>query len=243
MATYLVTGASSGIGRAVATALAVREVTVLAVARSEGKLRELAAEFDGQVHPVVADLVTGDGIAAVVEAAAAFDRIDGVVHSAGSLVPVEPYGELISAELTRHFAIHVGAPIEINNRLGERLRGGRVVYIDSYSASSPRDGWAGYSILKAAAQMAARAASQELDGVDVVRIFPGGVRTPLVEAVLAAPETSAAANAFRGFDAAGDIVEPEDIGAYIARVALDVSTAELAGREFWDFSDPATHGA
>jgi len=242
MATYIVTGASSGIGRAAAAALAAREVTVLAVARSEGKLRELSAEFDGLVHPVVADLASEDGLQAFVEAVARFDRFDGVVHSAGSLVPVEPYGELTAVALSRHFAIHVGAPIEINNRVGERIRGGRVVYIDSYSASSPRDGWAGYSILKAAAQMAARAASQELDDVDIVRIFPGGVRTPLVEAVLAAPETSAAANAFRGFDAAGDIAEPKEIGAYIARLALDVSSAELAEREFWDFGDPATHG-
>lgn len=223
MTIYIVTGASSGIGRAAAAALAARGVTVLAAARSAEPLSELAAAADGNIRPVVADLATEAGLAALAEAASAFDRVDGIVHSAGSLVPVESYGELTSAALAVHFEIHVGAPIEINNRLREQLRGGRVFYIDSYSASSPRDGWAGYSILKAAAQMAARAASQELDDVNVVRIFPGGVRTPLVEAVLAAPETSAAANAFRDFDAAGDITEPEDIGAYIAQVALDVS--------------------
>jgi NAD(P)-dependent dehydrogenase (short-subunit alcohol dehydrogenase family) len=243
MACFIVTGASSGIGRATASALAARGVTVLAAARSSEQLAELQAAHDGLVCPVAVDLATSEGIAALIAEASEFDRIDGIVHAAGSLVPVEPYGELDPAELTRHFGIHVATPIDVNNRLGERLRGGRIVYVDSYSASSPRDGWSGYSVVKAAAQMAAKAASQELSDVDIIRIFPGGVRTPLVEAVLDAPSTSAAGAAFRSFDAAGQIAEPDEIGAYIAHVVLDVPAAQLGEREFWDYGDPETHAS
>lgn len=234
MSTFIVTGASSGIGRATACALADRGVTVLAVARRGDALAELAAGHADLVRPVVADLSTDEGIATLVEAASAFDQIDGVVHGAGSIVPVEAYAGLSPNELTAHFRIHVATPIEINNRLGERLRGGRVLYIDSYSATTPRHGWSGYSILKAAAQMAARTAEQELDGVHVVRVFPGGVRTPLVDAVLASP--TPAGDAFRAYDDAGEIVDPADTGRYIAGILLDATDAELAATEAWDFN-------
>ena len=240
MANYIVTGASSGIGRAVAAALADRGVTVVAAARRREQLDELAEQHGESIRPLAADLATEAGLAALAAAVSDFDEIAGVVHAAGSLVPVEPYTALTSDSLTHHFRIHVATPIEINNRLGAQLRGGRIIYIDSYSASSPRHGWSGYSIVKAAAQMAARAAEQELDGVDIIRIFPGGVRTPLVEAVLDT-EGSPVGDAFRGYDAAGDIAEPAAIGAYIAHVALDTTESDLASHDIWDYADPTTH--
>ncbi|MEM7094257.1 MAG: SDR family NAD(P)-dependent oxidoreductase [Actinomycetota bacterium] len=237
MSSYIVTGASSGIGRATAVALAERGASVLAIARRVGPLAELAAGHPGLVQTLAADLATEEGLAALVERAAALadtDGIDGVVHAAGSLVPVEPYGELDSDALTDHFRVHVATPIEINNRLADQLRGGRVVYIDSFSAASPRAGWSAYSIVKAAAQMAARAASQELDDVHVVRIFPGGVRTPLVDGVLA-DRSSPVGDVFRELQAAGELAEPDDVGRYIARIATEMSTEELRTTEFWEY--------
>ena len=233
MPTFVVTGASSGIGRATAAALADRGADVIAVARRREPLAELAATHD-TVTAVVADLSTAEGIDTLVAAVPTDHPVDGIVHAAGSLVPVAPYRGLAADELTAHFRIHVATPIEITNRFADRLAGGRAIYIDSYSAGDPRDGWAGYSIVKAAAQMSARAAAQELDDIDVVRIFPGGVRTELVEAVLDSPG-SPAGDAFRAYDDAGQIAEPDEVGAFVAIIAL-LPRAELAEREFWDFN-------
>jgi short-subunit dehydrogenase len=82
---YIVTGASFGIGRAVAAALASRGLRVAAVARSADLLDSLAAQCHRSVTPVVADLATDAGIGQVVAATADESGIEGLVHSAGSL--------------------------------------------------------------------------------------------------------------------------------------------------------------
>lgn len=238
---FLVTGASSGIGHGTAAAFGQRGIDVLAVARRLEPLRALADTYGPHVHTLAADLSTPDGLHDLIEATAAFSRIDGVVHAAGSLIPVAPYAELTGSELTSHFDVHVVAPIEINNRLGDRLHGARVLHIDSFSASALRVGWSQYSILKAAAQMAARAAAEELQDTRIVRVFPGGVRTELVEAVLESSSQSPAVEAFREFDRAGELNEPADVGRFIARIALDATDEALDQHESWDYGDPTAH--
>jgi len=124
-------------------------------------------------------------------------------------------------DLQKHFAVHVEAPIALNNGLGHKLQGGRVLFIDSYSADSPRVGWAGYSIVKAAARMAALSATAELTGSTVIRVLPGGVRTPLVDDILSSAQQNPTAIAFRQLDQAGKIAEPEAVGAYLGSLLID----------------------
>lgn len=238
---FIVTGASSGIGRATAAALAQRSVEVLAVARRSEPQAELQNQHGDNVRVLAADLATHQGIEDLAALATAYGRVNGVVHAAGSSIPPAGYGQLAADELAEHFRIHVTTPIEINNRLQHLLRGGRVVYTDSYSAAAPRPGWSGYSIIKAAAQMAARAADEELEDVQVIRVFPGGVRTPLVQAILDSPTPSPTREDFRELDASGQLSEPDVIGTYIAGIALDATMEQLAAREFWDYNDPTSH--
>lgn len=238
---FIVTGASSGIGRGTAAALARRGIDVLTVARRAELLTELQRDNGSNIRPIVADLSTESGINELLARAETYGHVDGIVHAAGSLIPPADYGELRADELTEHFRIHVATPIEINNRLGALLQGSRLVYIDSASASDPRVGWSGYSIVKSAAQLAARAATEELREAQVVRIFPGGVRTQIVQAVLESPNPSPTKTLFTELVDAGTFAEPNAVGDYIARIALDATSEQLAEREFWDFNDPTSH--
>lgn len=84
----LVTGASSGIGRAIATAAAEEGATLALLARSDGALRELAAGLPGAHAVVPCDVSDLDAAVDAVEAAAeALDGLDGVVNSAGVVRP------------------------------------------------------------------------------------------------------------------------------------------------------------
>ncbi|MDB4223683.1 SDR family NAD(P)-dependent oxidoreductase [Granulosicoccus sp.] len=236
---YLVTGASSGIGSAVACSLLERGESVVTVAR-RSMASAVLTKYGNKHTSIKADVTTESGLNAI--ALALEGRlVKGVVHAAGTPIALSNYADLISDEISRDILVHVSAPIAINNLLTRQLQGARILYIDSYSANAPREGWTGYSIVKAAAQMAAKAAATEISHARVVRVFPGGVRTPLVEGVLNSESLSATALAFRKLDQEGGISEPSTIGRYIANILVQATNDQLDAREFWDFSNSADH--
>ena len=83
---FIVTGASSGIGFAVAKSLALRNNDVIAVARSADGLRALKKSCEKRVQIVPADLATDAGLHSLIERAHSVGKVDGIVHAAGSLV-------------------------------------------------------------------------------------------------------------------------------------------------------------
>ena len=235
---YIVTGASSGIGQAIALELLTRGEMVLAVARREGAFATLEHAHSENLIGVNADVSHPDGIERIHNAATR-QPLKGIVHSAGSSVPLGDYASVTPENLVHDMAVHVAAPMALNNRFSNRLEQARIVYIDSYSASDLRVGWCGYSIVKAAAQMAAKAAKAELSAAEIIRVFPGGVRTPLVEAVLDSAADSPTSDIFKALDVAGKLVQPIQVGRFVADILLHATTEQLAARDFWDISNSA----
>lgn len=239
---YLVTGASSGIGHAITVALATEGAEVLAVARRHAPLDALHERFQGRVRPVVADLATDAGIDHVV---ANVSSLCGIVHAGGSRVPLEPYEGIDTERFAYDMAVHVTAPLALNGRLAQAIAGGRIVFIDSYSADAPRIGWAGYSIVKAAARMAARCAAAELNDVRVLRVLPGAMRTPMVEAILDADDDSPTVCVFRTLQAEGSINEAAVVATAIVDLFLHAKDVELDRVEVHDIGrsmGPRTNG-
>lgn len=234
---YIVTGASSGIGRATALALAARKAGVIAVGRNSKRLQSLYDQYPEHINIVRADLSSAVGVDALLDATSEYNKLDGIVHAAGSAVPLLAYQELSRDEhdLEKHFYVHVMLPIKLNNLLSKKLFGGRILFIDSYSATKPRIGWAGYSIVKAAAQMAARSAAAELNGSTVIRIFPGGVKTPLVQSVLDSAHDSSVVKTFKALERDGELSSADEAGSFIVSLLVDASDEQLASKESWDF--------
>lgn len=235
---FIVTGASSGIGFAVARSLALRNNDVIAVARDADRLGSLKRSCGDHVHIVPADLSIESERLAVVEKANVMGKVDGIVHAAGSLITPVEYRDLKADEMLADLNIHVTVPISMNNALGDELSGGRIVYIDSYSANNLRIGWTGYSIVKAAAQMAARSAAEEMSKSKVIRVFPGAVKTPLVEAVLSSPQRSPTFDMFKEMESSGTISDPAVIGEFIADILVTATDQQLEERKIWDFGNP-----
>lgn len=182
---------------------------------------------------VPADITTPEGLHAVASVTGTAPSVASIVHGAGSLVEPQAFTAIDPDALIEHFRVHVAAPIALAVRLRNTSPVARVVHLDSYSASTPRDGWAAYSIVKAAAQMTARCSMQELTDTIVLRVFPGAVHTPLVERILASP--SPAGETFRTLHAEGRIVAPAVIGEFVADLLLNCSDDDLRSdpvREF-----------
>ncbi|MGH9480789.1 MAG: SDR family oxidoreductase [Terriglobales bacterium] len=184
----LVTGASQGIGRAVALRLAQLGSSVVCTARSEARLAELAADIErggGQARAVAADIRSESAVAALVQATLqAFGRLDILVNNAGIGQFGQPLHETSPAAWAAtmetnlrgvYLAIREVAPLLIQRR------GGHIINIASLAAHNPLPGGAAYAASKAGLHGLSISVAEELRGygIRVALICPGSVDTDL----------------------------------------------------------------
>jgi NAD(P)-dependent dehydrogenase (short-subunit alcohol dehydrogenase family) len=189
----LVTGASRGIGRASALALAGAGFHVIALARTQGALEELDDEMRS-MNPAgapAATLVPGDlkdfdaidrlGLAIFNR----WGRLDALVANAGILGPLSPLAHVEPAQWDEVFRVNVTANWRLIRSLDPLLRkssAGRVVFLTSGAAhrSELRAYWGPYAASKAALEALARTYAAETANISEVRVMlvnPGPLRT------------------------------------------------------------------
>jgi NAD(P)-dependent dehydrogenase (short-subunit alcohol dehydrogenase family) len=183
----VVTGGSSGIGRAVAGALAGAGAAVVIVARDRARLAATVDELlaDGRRAAWVgADLGTRDGVrAAADEAAGVFGEPDILVNCAGiNLRP--PMGELGEDVWDATMAVNLEAPFLLGQRFGPGMaeRGfGRIIHITSQQAHRAFVHSGAYGVSKGALESLARSQAEAWSrhGVTCNTLVPGFVMTPL----------------------------------------------------------------
>ncbi|MEU3183736.1 SDR family oxidoreductase [Streptomyces sp. NPDC006923] len=196
----VVTGGSSGIGRAVTEALARAGASVVMVARGEAELAAAAGELGDQgcrAAWVSADLSTRDGSRAAAEGAVeAFGEPDILVNCAGvNLRP--PMGELGEDVWDTTMAVNLEAPYLLGQRFGPGMaeRGfGRIIHITSQQAHRAFLQSGAYGVSKGALESLARSQAEAWSpyGVTCNTLVPGFVMTPLNERLSSDPEKVAA---------------------------------------------------
>ncbi|MGW6559673.1 SDR family NAD(P)-dependent oxidoreductase [Streptomyces hydrogenans] len=198
--TALVTGGSSGIGRAIAGALAGAGARVVVLARKEPELAATVAELTdagGEAAWVSADLSTRDGIRAGAEAAAGvFGEPDVLVNCAGiNLRP--PFGELGEEVWDTTMTVNLEAPFLLGQRFGPGMaeRGyGRIIHVTSQQAHRAFVQSGAYGVSKGALESLARSQAEAWSpyGVTANTLVPGFVMTPLNQRLSSDPEKVAA---------------------------------------------------
>lgn len=183
----LVTGASSGIGRRTAELLASRGARVAILARSEAKLREVAAPFGDRMVPVTGDASDAESIARLFAAAESrFGPCDILVNNAGIIDPA-PLVDTTPAQWERMFAINVHAVFLACRRALPAMydRGsGAIVNVSSISGVVGPEkfpGWVSYCASKGAVISLTEALAVETKsrGIRVNCVSPGSVDTPM----------------------------------------------------------------
>ncbi|MGW2644711.1 SDR family NAD(P)-dependent oxidoreductase [Streptomyces sp. NPDC001393] len=204
----VVTGGSSGIGRAIAGALARAGASVVVVARRKEQLQDTVGELTaegGRAGWVAADLGTRDGVrAAAEEAAGVFGEPDILVNSAGiNLRP--PMDELGEDVWDATLAVNLHAPFLLGQRFGPGMaeRGfGRIIHITSQQAHRAFVQSGAYGVSKGALESLARSQAEAWSpyGVTVNTLVPGFVMTPLNRRLSSDPEkvTALAARTMTG---------------------------------------------
>lgn len=188
--TILITGASSGIGRATAIECSKLGAKCVITGRNEERLNETLSKMEGDGHQIiVADIATQDGIDTVVERSLA---IDGLVNNAG-VSHTKPISFIKEEELNRIFSINTFAPIVLTKSLLKKKKmnvGGSIVFVSSAASINPDIANSIYSATKAAIASFSRSCAKELS-VKQIRsnsVHPGMVETELVKNLIFSAE-------------------------------------------------------
>ncbi|GLY81043.1 SDR family NAD(P)-dependent oxidoreductase [Actinoallomurus iriomotensis] len=178
----LITGASRGLGLALAGALAREGWELVLDARGGPELEKAAAGL-GAVTTVAGDVSDPAHRAALIDAA---DGLDLLVNNASTLgaTPLPPLAAYPLDELAQAFAVNAIGPLALIQGLLPvlRERRGAIVNISSDAATEPYEGWGGYGATKAALEQLSNVLAAEEPDVAVWWVDPGEMRTGMLAA-------------------------------------------------------------
>jgi NAD(P)-dependent dehydrogenase (short-subunit alcohol dehydrogenase family) len=180
MRTAIVTGASRGLGLALARALAERGWRLAIDARGGDALEAAREELAGLTDVVAVTGDVGDDAHRYELVAAAGDLIDVVVNNASLLgpSPLPQVADLAPAALEDILRANVVGPLGVIQLALPHMReGGRIVNVTSDAAVEPYEGWGGYGSSKAALEHLTRILAAERPDLRVYSVDPGDMRT------------------------------------------------------------------
>jgi NAD(P)-dependent dehydrogenase (short-subunit alcohol dehydrogenase family) len=190
----LITGASKGLGRTLATLLAAQGYHLVITARGAAGLKETARELSD--YEITIDVLAGDvnnpaHRQKIIERVQAAGRLDLLVNNASTLgpVPMPAMSEYPANGLVDVFNTNVIAPVALIQAALPLLKAGDglVVNISSDAALGGYEGWGGYGASKAALDLISRTLG---DGISVVSVDPGDMRTDMHQAAFPGEDIS-----------------------------------------------------
>lgn len=216
---WLVTGASSGFGRAITEAAVAAGDVVVGAARRPEALDDLVAAHPDQVEALRLDVTDAAAIEeAVRDVVGRHGRIDVLVNNAGR-THVGAVEETTDQELRDLFDLHVFGPAALVRAVLPHMRerrSGAIVQMSSMGGQMSFAGFGAYSGTKFALEGMSEALADEVRefGVKVLIVEPGGFRTSLMEPARAGVSTDSGVYArvseTRGLVAGGDGTQPGD---------------------------------
>jgi len=188
--TAVVTGATGGVGRAVAAKLLAHGATVVLVGRSDAALERTISDSGWRAAPAMGfavDLAVDSEVRSLMERIErSVPRIDILVHAAG-VISMGPVGGTSIAELDKQYQVNLRAPYQLTQALLPKLVScsGQVVFINSTAGRQARAGVSQYAATKYALRALADSFRDEVNpqGVRVMSVFLGRTATAMQAAV------------------------------------------------------------
>jgi NAD(P)-dependent dehydrogenase (short-subunit alcohol dehydrogenase family) len=218
----IITGASRGLGLALARALAQQGWALVLDARGASDLERVARELGAitEVAAIAGDVADDEHRRALVRAAGG--QVDLLVNNASELgpSPQPELGDYPLAELERVYRVNVLAPLALAQLALPRIPdGGRIVNVTSDAAVEPYEGWGGYGSSKAALDQISAILGAEQPSIKVYAVDPGDMRTQMHQA------------AFPGEDISDRPPPEESVPGLLALIKGDLASGRYRARE------------
>ena len=239
---FVVTGGGSGLGKALALALAARGKSVLIIGRQKRQLIEVSDASDF-IDYLIADVSTKNGRQLITNHLQKVGPLEGLIHNAGIIDPIITLGKIEESAWQQVIATNVDAPLFLNQQLMHQLPQGRVLHISSGAAHFPIAGWAAYCVSKAALSMLTRCWQLECSTPAFASVMPGIIDTDMITTICQSeqmhPEKS---NFFRQLKQNNQLLSPETVALFLCWLLLDIETSVYVSKE-WDIYDTSHHAS
>jgi NAD(P)-dependent dehydrogenase (short-subunit alcohol dehydrogenase family) len=243
--TIVITGASRGLGEAVARAAAQMGANVVLSARSVDRLEKVAAQIrqEGGVALVApADIGRLEDCQYLIQQAIMrFGRLDALVNNAGILEPVRTIADTRPAEWLQNLTVNVLGPMMVTQAALPylRMQQGRVIHVSSGAAERGVAGWAAYCVSKGGLNQFNRVLAIEEPQITTMAVRPGVVDSEM-QAVVRREGAGVMAESeharFIAYHKQSELLDPEVPGRAIAVLALH-APREWSGA-FVNWNDP-----
>jgi len=239
---YVITGGSSGIGKALAVALAAREQSVLIVGRRKNLL-EAVASLSPFIDFIAADIATSAGREAVLDKIYPVKQLKALINNAGILEPLIAMQDIDPAAFSQIMATNVEAPLFLTQLLMPFLAEGRVLNIGSGAAHVPLHGMGAYCISKAALHMLTHCYQVESKQVNFACVMPGIIDTDMQMLLRKAESLDREHQDFyNAMQRDNKLISQKTVAAFLCWLLLDISKEEYSSKE-WDIYDTTHHGS
>ena len=238
---YIVTGASKGIGRAIAQEIAKQGYPVIALARASEELDSIGGELallHSKSMALACDLSNSNDIeAAATHICSHFPWIAGLVHNAGTIIPVQPLDQVPIPLWSASIQVNLVGVQDLTQRLMVNMGGShqtRITTISSGAALSPVESWSAYCVSKAGLDMWARCIA--LEGIPLnisaISIAPGIVDTDMQLTIRSVnPEDFPRHPDFVSLYTSGQLTQSRDVAVQLYPLILNHSM-EQSGQRF-----------
>jgi NAD(P)-dependent dehydrogenase (short-subunit alcohol dehydrogenase family) len=218
----IITGASRGLGLALARALANNDWTLVIDARGAADLERVARELGAVTEVAAIPGDVADPAHRRALASAAGEQVDVLVNNASVLgpSPQPPLAEYPLAQLQRVYEVNVLAPLALAQLVLPRLTdGARIINLTSDAAVEPYEGWGGYGSSKAALEQLTAILGAEQPALRVYAVDPCDMRTRMHQA------------AFPGEDISDRPLPEESVPGLLALIEGDLPSGRYRAQE------------
>ncbi|MCL9683913.1 SDR family NAD(P)-dependent oxidoreductase [Legionella maioricensis] len=237
---FIITGGGSGIGKALALALAKRGKSVLIVGRREQLLEETAS-FSSLIKYFCADVSTSEGLHSIKTFIDNIPQIEGLVNNAGTIAPLAAIKDIQLEEWHRALNTNLDAPLFLPQILYDKLTNGRVLNIGSAAAYFAVKGWTAYCVSKAALAMLTQCWQLESKSVFFASVKPGIIDTEM-QAIIRQGSNMAPEDVdfYKRLKQNNRLITPETAAEFLTWLLLDIDRDTYISQE-WDIYDTAHH--
>ena len=237
---YLVTGASSGIGRFLSLELVNSGFSVIALSRDSSHLNTLGEELkqiDSNSRTIACDLSSSEDISKACRIICdSFLEISGIVHNAGVIDPIKPIGEANSDDWNYLIKVNLLGVQEITQGLYPLINGKkhtRVTTISSGASKYPIGSWSAYCVSKAGLDMWTRCLAEEGkdQNISAISVAPGIVDTNMqVNIRSSKPEDFPLHPHFVDYHDSGQLVNPQEVATQLLDLVTKHSMEQTGER-------------